>query len=129
MGAGPEGTVQWTRVPDPSADPVATRLQVESSTAFAGGEGIWFHDRVVYFSTKGDNRIWAYETDTAVLSIIYDAATSSTPILTGVDNLTVSPAGDILVAEGGDDGGERWAVDIEHHEEHHCEQQIEHQGQ
>jgi secreted PhoX family phosphatase len=82
---------------------VATRLQVESSTAFAGGEGIWFHDRVVYFSTKGDNRIWAYETDTAVLSIIYDAATSSTPILTGVDNLTVSPAGDILVAEDGGD--------------------------
>jgi secreted PhoX family phosphatase len=102
-GAGPEGPVQWTRVPDPSADPVATRLQVESSTAFAGGEGIWFHDRVVYFSTKGDNRIWAYETDTAVLSIIYDAATSSTPILTGVDNLTVSPAGDILVAEDGGD--------------------------
>ena len=103
VGAGPEGTVEWTRVPDPSADPVATRLQVESSTAFAGGEGIWFHDRVVYFSTKGDNRIWAYETDTAVLSIIYDAATSSTPILTGVDNLTVSPAGDILVAEDGGD--------------------------
>lgn len=102
-GTGPEGPVQWTTVPDPSADPVATRLQVESSTAFAGGEGIWFHDRVVYFSTKGDNRIWAYETDTAVLSIIYDAATSSTPILTGVDNITVSPAGDILVAEDGGD--------------------------
>ncbi len=103
MGAGPEGPVEWSAVPDPGADPVATRLQVESSTAFAGGEGIWFHDRVVYFSTKGDNRIWAYEVDTAVLSIIYDAATSSTPILTGVDNITVSPAGDILVAEDGGD--------------------------
>ncbi|MBW1832542.1 MAG: hypothetical protein JRJ10_12755 [Deltaproteobacteria bacterium] len=38
-----------------------------------------------------------------MLSIVYDAATSSTPILTGVDNLTVSPAGDVLIAEDGGD--------------------------
>jgi secreted PhoX family phosphatase len=102
-GGGAEGPVEWREVPDPSAESVETRLQVESSTAFNGGEGIWFHEGVVYFSTKGDNRIWAYETDTSVLSILYDAATSDTPILTGVDNLTVSPAGDILVAEDGGD--------------------------
>ncbi len=103
MGAGPEGPVQWRDVPDPSAETVVTRLQVESSTVFNGGEGIWFHEGVIYFSTKGDNRIWAYETGTAMLTILYDAATSSDPILTGVDNLTVSPAGDILVAEDGGD--------------------------
>jgi len=103
MGGGPEGSVEWRTVPDPSAETTDTRLQVPSSTPFIGGEGIWYHQGVIYFSTKGDNRIWAYETDTSVLSIIYDAATSSTPILTGVDNLTVSPAGDILVAEDGGD--------------------------
>ena len=37
-----------------------------------------------------------------MLNIIYDQNSSCTPILSGVDNLTVSPAGDILVA---DDGG------------------------
>lgn len=100
---GVEGAVQWEEVPDPEGDPIETRYQVASSTVFNGGEGIWFHDGVVYFSTKGDNRIWAYETETSVLTILYDAATSSTPILTGVDNLTVSPAGDILVAEDGGD--------------------------
>jgi secreted PhoX family phosphatase len=100
---GAEGSVEWREVPDPGGDPIETRYQVESSTIFDGGEGIWFHEGVVYFSTKGDNRIWAYETDTSVLTILYDAAASSTPILTGVDNLTVSPAGDILVAEDGGD--------------------------
>lgn len=102
-GAGPEGPVQWRAVPDPSGQSTETRFQVASSTVFDGGEGIWFHEGVVYFSTKGDDRIWAYETDTAVLSIVYDAATSATPILTGVDNITVSPSGDILVAEDGGD--------------------------
>lgn len=101
MGPGPEGTVQWRTVPDPSGQSMDTRLQIASSTPFDGGEGIWFHEGVVYFSTKGDDRIWAYETDTSVLTIVYDAAISSTPILTGVDNLTVSPAGDVLVAEDG----------------------------
>ena len=38
-----------------------------------------------------------------MLTILYDAATSSTPILKGVDNLTVSPAGDVVVGEDGDD--------------------------
>ena len=103
MGGGPEGPVEWRTIPDPSAETTATRLQVASSTPFVGGEGLWYHQGIIYFSTKGDNRIWAYETDTSMLSILYDAATSSTPILTGVDNLTVSPAGDVLVAEDGGD--------------------------
>lgn len=103
MGAGPEGPVEWHTVPDPSAEATDTRYQVASSTLFNGGEGIWYHQGVIYFSTKGNNRIWAYETDTSVLSILYDASTSSTPILTGVDNLTVSPSGDVLVAEDGGD--------------------------
>jgi secreted PhoX family phosphatase len=102
-GGGAEGAVVWHEVSDPSAESEETRFQVATSTAFDGGEGIWLHEGVVFFSTKGDNRIWAYETDTSVLSILYDAATSSTPILTGVDNITVSPSGDVLVAEDGGD--------------------------
>lgn len=101
IGGGPEGMVAWQTVPDPSAEDTATRLQVPSSTPFNGGEGIWYHQGVVYFSTKGDDRIWAYDAETSMLTILYDAATSSTPILTGVDNLTVTPAGDVLVAEDG----------------------------
>jgi secreted PhoX family phosphatase len=101
LGRGPEGEVVWRAVDDPSAETTPTKDQVPSSTPFAGGEGVWFHQGVVYFSTKGDNRVWAYDTDASMLTLIYDFATSDTPILSGVDNVTVSPTGDILVAEDG----------------------------
>ncbi|MEM8609706.1 MAG: alkaline phosphatase PhoX [Myxococcota bacterium] len=100
-GGGPEGSVTWLDVPDPSAQSGMTRTQVPESTAFDGGEGIWYHDGVVYFTTKGDNRVWAFETGSSTLTVLYDAATSGNPILTGVDNVTVSPTGDVLVAEDG----------------------------
>ena len=54
---------------------------------FSGGEGIWFDAATIYFSTKGDNRVWAYDTGTGTLGTIYDGDGP----LTGVDNLTVSP--------------------------------------
>lgn len=103
LGGGPEGEVEWHRVPDPSGASEETRYQVAASTPFTGGEGIWLHEGVIYFATKGDNRVWTYETETSMLTILYDAATSSNPILKGVDNLTVTPAGDVVVGEDGDD--------------------------
>jgi uncharacterized protein len=103
VGAGPEGAVEWRTVPDPSGQGTETRYQVAASAPFAGGEGIWYHKGLIYFSTKGDNRIWTYETDSSMLTILYDAATSSTPILRGVDNITISPDGDVVVGEDGDD--------------------------
>ena len=109
LGGGPEGAVEWRTVPDPSGVTEETRFQVPASTEFDGGEGIWLHEGVIYFATKGDNRVWTYETATSMLTILYDAATSSTPILTGVDNLTVTPAGDVVV---GEDGGDMQVVAI-----------------
>lgn len=102
-GGGPEGMVEWRTVPDPAGGTTATRHQVGSSTPFDGGEGIWHHQGIIYFSTTGDDRVWAYEIDSGTLTIIYDRETSTTPILSGVDNITVSPAGDVLVAEDGGD--------------------------
>ncbi len=102
-GSGPEGAVEWRTVPDPSGGTEETRYQVPSSTPFNGGEGIWNHQGRIYFTTKGDNRVWVYDTATSMLTILYDVATSSTPILSGVDNLTVTPAGDVVVAEDGGD--------------------------
>ena len=103
VGAGPEGAVEWHPLPDPSGQSGETRYQVPSSTIFNGGEGIWNHEGIIYFATKGDNRVWTYDTETSMLTIFYDAATSSMPILKGVDNLTVTPAGDVVVGEDGDD--------------------------
>ncbi|MCB9590639.1 MAG: DUF839 domain-containing protein [Polyangiaceae bacterium] len=99
-----QNQVTWLDVPDPefsSATP--TRSQVPDSTAFRGGEGIYHHNGVIYFSTKGDNRIWAYDVKSESIKVLYDAATHQTPILTGVDNVIVSASGDVLVAEDGGD--------------------------
>ncbi len=99
-----EGPVGWLRVPDPTVqDGVPTRRQVEESTPFLGGEGIWYADGVVYFTTKFDNRVWVYDIEMDRMSILYDDDTSENPILTGVDNVTVSAQGDVLVAEDGGD--------------------------
>lgn len=104
IGDGPAGPIEWLPVPDPMfLGEVPTRRQVEDSTAFLGGEGIWYRNHVVYFTTKFDNRVWVYDIDDARVDILYDDDTSDNPILTGVDNVTVSAQGDVLVAEDGGD--------------------------
>jgi secreted PhoX family phosphatase len=100
---GAVGPVKWHRVPDPSASTVRTREQVSASTRFTSGEGCYYHRGTVYFATKGDNRVWAYDTATGLLTIVYDAAFFLRAELTGVDNIVVSPDGQILVAEDGGD--------------------------
>jgi hypothetical protein len=90
----------WAEVPDPAGIFTPTRQQVPATRRFNGGEGIWYDGATIYFSTKGDNRIWAYDTATETLDVIYDQAQSNGP-LSGVDNLTVSRAGEIFVCEDG----------------------------
>ena len=83
-----------TWVPDGDAD---------RPTTFDGGEGVWFHRDLVYFTTKGDNRVWELDVREQRLSMLYDRATAPSTILKGVDNVTVSSGGDVLVAEDGGD--------------------------
>ena len=99
------GHIIWIDVPNPNPNifQTPTRQQVPNSTEFKGGEGIWYNNGFIYFTTKGDNRVWSLDTNLNHLSIVYDAATSHNPILTGVDNITVSSRGDLLIAEDGGD--------------------------
>ncbi len=99
------GRVRWYTVPNPNPArlEIPTRLQVPASTAFDGGEGCWYHDGRVFFTTKGDNRVWMLDTHLQRMSVLYDAATARNPMLTGVDNVTVTGAGQVLVAEDGGD--------------------------
>ena len=98
-----ESSVSWVAVPDPLAINQATRYQVASVRTFNGGEGIAYYNGIIIFTTKGDNRVWSYHTKHQVVSVLYDVKESLTPILTGVDNITVSQQGDIFVAEDGGD--------------------------
>ncbi len=97
-----DGSVTWRAVPDPRFTAgTPTRMQVPESTEFDGGEGIWYHEGIVYFSTKGDNRIWAYDAAAMTIRVLYDGDAIADPVLSGVDNVTVSCCGDVLVAEDG----------------------------
>jgi uncharacterized protein len=93
----------WDPVPEPNpADPVgvtssATRNQVADAARFDGGEGIWFHEGIVYFTTKGDNRLWALEVATNILTLVYTLDHAGDIL----DNVTVSSAGDVIVAHDG----------------------------
>lgn len=99
--------VTWQAVENPTPDvddedDLRTRYQVSNAKAFKGGEGIWYHQENIFFSTKRDNRIWQLNIQSSTLSKLYDAKKVEDPILTGVDNLTMNSQGQLLVAE--DDG-------------------------
>jgi len=106
---GEEGPVIWHTLEDPDGTVTPTRLQVPESTVFKGGEGIRYHEGLVYFSTKGDNRVWVYDTEAETIAIFYDDDDFEEPVLSGVDNIEISVAGDVLVAE---DGGNMQLVAI-----------------
>ena len=93
------GGVSWREVPDPAARSTPTREQVPGATRFERGEGIWFDSGTVYVATTADDRVHAYDTRRRRIDVIYDGATRAHPPLTGVDNITVSRAGDLYVCE------------------------------
>jgi hypothetical protein len=99
------GVLTWAAVPNPAGGPVQpTRSQVAASCHFRGGEGIWYDEGVVYFTSKGDGRVWTYTVATSKLAVLYDpAAVGAGAPLSGVDNITVSPSGDVFVCEDGAD--------------------------
>lgn len=71
-------------------------------TAFDGAEGCWYADGHVWFTVKSQNRVYDLDTATDTLTVLYDAgAVGPLAPLTGVDNLTRAPAGDLVVAEDG----------------------------
>jgi hypothetical protein len=95
--------VHWHTVPNPNPRRfgLSTRYQVPASTAFSGGEGIDYANGHIYFTTKGDNRVWDLDLEIEKLGILYDLETDKVKQLSGVDNLLVTPKGNILVAEDG----------------------------
>jgi len=101
---GAQGDVGWLDLLDPNPNPFTetpTRHQVPASTPFDGGEGIVYSQGHIYFTTKGDNRVWDYLPSSEKLSVLYDDDQDPALPLTGVDNITASRSGDLIVAEDG----------------------------
>lgn len=102
-GSATSGSFTWADVPDPDGSPTVTRSQVAGSKSFNGGEGCHYAGDTVWFTTKGDNRVWQVDVAAGTYELAYDDSLVSpgTAPLTGVDNLTGSSFGDLYVAGDG----------------------------
>ncbi|MGW0986628.1 alkaline phosphatase PhoX [Streptomyces sp. NPDC002486] len=101
-GSATSGSFTWADVPDPDGSPTATRSQVAGSKSFNGGEGCHYANDTVWFTTKGDNRVWQLNLLDNTYELAYDdSLVNGTAPLTGVDNITGSSSGDLFVAEDG----------------------------
>ncbi|MFB7372118.1 alkaline phosphatase PhoX [Streptomyces sp. NPDC056222] len=102
-GTGTSGSFTWQNVPDPDGSPTATRSQVSGSKKFNGGEGCHYANDTVWFTTKGDNRLWQLNLANSTYELAYDDSlvVGGGAPLTGVDNVTGSSSGDLFIAEDG----------------------------
>ena len=121
--------VNWVDVQSPDRPQARVRSEIERSTGqgapgtrFKGGEGLWMQywpegeretvsgfehplRAVAFFACKGDNRVYALDVDNDLIEVVFDndqLAAVDEPAFDDVDNLVVSPAGDVVVAEDGD---------------------------
>ncbi|MER5963947.1 alkaline phosphatase PhoX [Streptomyces sp. NPDC002057] len=96
------GSFTWQNVPDPDGSPTVTRSQVSGAKKFSGGEGCYYANDTVWFTTKGDNRVWQVNLASGTYELAYDdSLVSGGAPLTGVDNVTGTSSGDLFVAEDG----------------------------
>jgi hypothetical protein len=100
-----DGSVTWHEVPSPVPGPgdPPTRRQAPASTPFRGGEGIAYDRGHVFFTTKLDDRVWDLDLEAQAIRILYDRATDPIAKLSGVDNVAITPSGELVVAEDGGD--------------------------
>ena len=114
-------SVSWVDVVSPAEPQSDVRAELEAAaqtipgTLFNGGEGLWYYSLpedvnhiprdgsvptrgIVFFTCKGDNRVWALDIENQLAELIFDNEQIE-PDFNDVDNLTVSPWGDVIVAE------------------------------
>jgi hypothetical protein len=81
------------------------------STLMAGNEGVWHLNGFIFVTTKSDDTIWAIDTVANTIESIYDPTDgpigspvdANEPPLAGVDNITMTLDGEMLVVEDGGD--------------------------
>lgn len=87
------------------------QVYLPESTPFAGNEGVWFLDGIVFFTTKRDDTIWALDTQAQVIEAIYQPGDQipgspvdpREPSLSGIDNICMTLDGEMIVVEDGGD--------------------------
>jgi len=84
-------------------------VYLPDATIFAGNEGVWFLNGFVYFSTKVDSNVWAIDVVNGTIESIYDPTDGpigspvdpAEPRMMGVDNLSMTLDGEMIVVEDG----------------------------
>lgn len=112
--AGVRYPVSWVPIADPERPHSLERpgdcLGVFTQGWNAGGamlarlEGLWWHQGKVFFTAtnggdRGCGQIWSYSPSEEILELVYESP--SHRVMTGPDNLTVSPRGGLVVCEDG----------------------------
>jgi secreted PhoX family phosphatase len=108
VGAG--GTVSWVEVPDPAGRRRRTRRQVKGMTHFRRAEGIWYDSGTVYLATTADSTVHAYDARRRRIEVIYDGLARRDPPLILVDQMTLSPGGELFACE--DSGSEEQHIGV-----------------
>ncbi len=105
--AGPTPIV-WNDAIDDGTPQPAT-VDMVDATIFAGNEGVWCFNGLIFFSTKSDDNIWVIDVEGETVESIYDPnnGLAGSPFddaeepLSGVDNIAMTLDGEMLVVEDG----------------------------
>jgi secreted PhoX family phosphatase len=100
--------VSWIDLPDPdpSGDTLRATARSGGATIISRGEGIWFHDGVVYFtSTNGGplerGQVFALRPTANGGTLRLIAQSDDAAVLDGPDNVCMAPFGELFVCEDG----------------------------
>lgn len=105
--------VRWTRIEDPllahspgtrDTQGVFAQGAAHGGTAFARLEGAWFGDGVLHFNATaggdaGAGQVWRYDPKRAAVRLVFESPGPA--VMSGPDNLTLTPRGGLLVCEDG----------------------------
>lgn len=93
-----------------------SEVYLPESTIISGNEGVWCFGDFVFLSNKGDpaieneNNIWAVDTIGNTIESVFDVSDNdpggsfvddAEPVMSGVDNITMTDDGEMLVVEDG----------------------------
>lgn len=108
MPVGRAFPVEWTGAlsPDPATDVLRQEAKANGSALFDRQEGIWVGNGRVYFActsggSAGAGQVFEYDPGRAELTLLYESPGPDQ--LESPDNLVVTPFGDLLLCEDGDD--------------------------
>jgi secreted PhoX family phosphatase len=97
--------VEWVPVPNPEQTGCYARGAANGGAGFARLEGCWYDSGIVHFlSTSGGparkGQVFEYDPRRETLTLILEAGAGSEEP-NGIDNLTVSPRGGVILCEDG----------------------------